>query len=105
MLINITIQTFKTENELELSISKWDIVKEKYMPSFKDKGLVRYSITRIWNKKEQFQLGHIFEYKDENAMQNCIPVWNEIEKKFKDKIQNITVGYRGILVDEYDFKN
>ena len=38
-------------------------------------------------------------------MKNCIPVWNEIEKKFKDKIQNITVGYRGILVDEYDFKN
>ena len=48
--------------------------KRKYMPSFKDKGLVRYSITRIWNKKEQFQLGHIFEYKDENS------VWNEIEK-------------------------
>ena len=105
MLINITIQTFKTENELELSISKWDSIKDKYMLSFKDKGLLRYTITRIWNKNQQFQLGHIFEYKNENAMKNCIPVWNEIEKKFKDKIQNITVGYRGILVDEYDFKN
>ena len=53
MLINITIQTFKTENELELSLSKWDAVKEKFMPLFKDRGLKRYSITRIWNKKEQ----------------------------------------------------
>ena len=59
MLINITIQTFKSENELELSLSKWDAVKDKFMPLFEDRGLKRYSITRIWNKKEQYQLGHI----------------------------------------------
>ena len=39
MLINITIQKFKTENELELSLTKWDAVKDKFMPSFKEKGL------------------------------------------------------------------
>jgi len=25
------------------------------------------------------------------------------KKQFKDKIENITTGYRGILVDEYNF--
>ncbi len=105
MLVNITIQTFKTENELELSISKWDLVKDNFMPLFQEKGLKRYTITRIWNKKDQFQLGHIFEYLDENAMKNCVPIWNDIERQFKDKIQNITIGYRGILIDEYDFRN
>ena len=29
--------------------------------------------------------------------------WNDIEKQFKDKIENITTGYRGILIDEYNF--
>ena len=104
MLVNITIQTFKTENELELSLSKWDSVKDKFMPLFKERGLKRYSITRIWNKKEQFQLGHIFEYKNEQAMKNCLPVWNDIERQFKDKIPNIAVGYRGILLDQYESK-
>ena len=103
MLINITIQTFKSENELELSLSKWDAVKDKFMPLFEDRGLKRYSITRIWNKKEQYQLGHIFEYKDEDSLKDCLPIWNDIEKQFKDKIQNITTGYRGVLIDDYNF--
>ena len=104
VLINITIQSFKSENELELSLVKWDSVKEKFMPRLDRSGLTRYSITRIWNKKDQYQLGHIFEYKNEQAMKDCLPVWNDIEREFKDKIPNIAVGYRGILLDQYESK-
>ena len=104
LLINITIQSFKSENELELSLLKWDSVKEKFMPRLDRNGLTRYSITRIWNKKDQFQLGHIFEYKNEQAMKDCLPIWNDIEREFKDKIPNIAVGYRGILLDRYESK-
>ena len=104
LLINITIQSFKSENELELSLLKWDSVKEKFMPRLDRNGLTRYSITRIWNKKDQFQLGHIFEYKNERAMKDCLPIWNDIEREFKDKIPNIAVGYRGILLDQYESK-
>jgi len=104
VLINITIQSFKSENELELSLVKWDSVKEKFMPRLDRNGLTRYSITRIWNKKDQYQLGHIFEYKNEQAMKNCLPIWNDIEREFKDKIPNIAVGYRGILLDQYESK-
>jgi hypothetical protein len=104
VLINITIQSFKSENELELSLVKWDSVKEKFMPRLDRNGLTRYSITRIWNKKDQYQLGHIFEYKNEQAMKDCLPIWNDIEREFKDKIPNIAVGYRGILLDQYESK-
>ena len=52
----------------------------------------------------QFQLGHIFEYKNEQAMKDCLPIWNDIERQFKDKIPNIAVGYRGILLDQYKSK-
>ena len=105
LLVNITIQSFKNENELELSLLKWNSVKDKFMPRLDRNGLKRYSITRIWNKKDQFQLGHIFEYKNEQSMNECIPIWNDIEREFKDKIPNITVGYRGILLDEYVSKS
>ena len=104
LLINITIQSFKSENELELSLLKWNSVKDKFMPRLDRKGLQRYSITRIWNKKGQFQLGHIFEYKDEQAMKECLPIWKDIEQEFKEKIPNIAVGYRGILLDQYESK-
>ena len=105
MLVNITIQSFKSENELELSLLKWDSVKDKFMPRLDRKGLKRYSITRIWNKKDQFQLGHIFEYKDEQAMKECLPIWKDIEHEFKEKIPNIAVGYRCILLDQYESKS
>ena len=79
--------------------------KEKCMPRLDWDGLKRYSITRIWNKKDQFQLGHIFEYKNEQAMKECLPIWKDIEQEFKEKIPNIAVGYRGILLDQYESKN
>ena len=39
MLMNITVQTFKTENELELSVSRWDAVKDQFMPRFREAGV------------------------------------------------------------------
>ena len=42
MQINVTIQTFKTENELELSVMRWDKIKNEFMPRFKEMGLIRY---------------------------------------------------------------
>ncbi len=103
MLVNITIQTFKSEMELKLSVERWNSVKDEYMPLFKEKGLKRYTCTRIWNKKEKYQLGYIFEYHDEKSMKDCLPIWQKIELKWKEKIENITVGYRGILIDNHDY--
>ena len=34
MLINVTIQTFVFENELELSDKRWTDVKDEYQPTY-----------------------------------------------------------------------
>ena len=68
-LMNVTIQTFKTENDMELSISRWNGLKDKFMPLFKEAGLVRYSTSKVWNRDGQFQLVHVFEYRDWEALQ------------------------------------
>ena len=103
MFVNLTVQSFPSENEMELNIMRWDAVKDKYMSRFAELGLERYTCTRVWNKVEKFQLAYVFEYKDEQAMKNCLPLWKEIEKEFQEKITNMTVAYRGIVIDQYDF--
>ena len=102
MLINITIQTFTSQNELELSVSRWDEIKHEYMPKFYKLGLARYTTSRIWNKTEKHQLAHIFEYQDQKSMEDCLPIWGAIEQRWREKITNKTLSYRGIQIDCLD---
>jgi hypothetical protein len=67
MLINITIQTFTSQNELELSVSRWDEIKH--------------------------------EYRDQKSMEDCLPIWGAIEQRWREKITNKTLSYRGIQID------
>ena len=105
MLVNISIQTFKLENDLELSCSRWRDVRHKFMPELERLGLKRYTTTRIWNKKEKHQLAHIFEYDTQEAMQACLPVWGKIENEWREKIVNTTLGFRGVIIDQDDFSD
>jgi hypothetical protein len=98
MLINITLQTFMSENDLELSDSRWTSVKDQYLPRLYNLGLERYTTTRIWNRADKFQLAHIFEYRDKEAMDACLPIWGEIEATWREKIMNKTTSYRGIQI-------
>ena len=43
--------------------------------------------------------------KRKQAMKECLPIWKDIEQEFKEKIPNIAVGYRGILLDQYESKS
>ena len=98
MLINITLQTFMSENDLELSDSRWTNVKDQYLPRLYNLGLERYTTTRIWNRADKFQLAHIFEYRDKEAMDACLPIWGELEATWREKIMNKTTSYRGIQI-------
>ena len=93
----------QTENEMELSISRWDGVKDQFMRFLRTPGLVRYSTSKVWNREGQFQLLHVFEYRDQEAADACIPIWQQIETKWKEKIENVTSGYRGVLIDQFNF--
>ena len=104
MHVNVTIQTFKTENELERSVMRWDKIKSELRPKFKEMGLVRYKTRRILSDQKKFQLSQIFEYEDNESAKNCIPIWGEIERKWSEKIENTTTSYRGKMMDRFDFE-
>ena len=87
-----------SENDLELSDSRWTNVKDQYLPRLYNLGLERYTTTRIWNRADKFQLGHIFEYRDKDAMEACLPIWSKLEARWRDKIMNKTTSYRGVQI-------
>ena len=80
-LMNVTVQTFKTENEMELRISRWRDVHDSFMPHFKDAGQSRYSTSRAWNREGQFCLCIFFEHRDQDVFDACVPIWEQIETK------------------------
>ncbi len=102
-LMNVTIQTFKTENEMELSISRWDGVKDQFMPLLGTRDWFGILPQKSGIGEGQFQLLHVFEYRDQEAADACIPIWQQIETKWKEKIENVTSGYRGVLIDQFNF--
>ena len=73
------------------------------MPRFREAGVTRYPCTRVLNRQGQYQLAFVFEYRDKEAMDECLPMWKEIGKEWKQKIENVTIGYRGVLIDQYDY--
>ena len=104
-LINYTTQDFVSEKELELKLFRWNNIKDKYLQKLKANGILRIVTTKVWNKEGVSRLGHLFEYEDDKAYQKCQPIFQEIERNEK-KDQLIKVfGNRGVVLEEYDFRN
>ena len=104
-LFNYTTQDFVSEKELELKLFRWNNIKDKYLSKLKANGILRIVTTKVWNKEGVSRLGHLFEYEDDKAYQKCQPIFQEIERNEK-KDQLIKVfGNRGVVLEEYDFRN
>ena len=103
-LINFTTQDFVSEKELELKLFRWDKIKNKYIPKLKANGLLLFGDYKIWNK-EGFNRKNLFEYEDEKAFKKCQPIFEEIEKKEKEDQLIKIFGNRGIILEEFDFRN
>ena len=99
-LINYSTQDFSTESDMLITLHNWQDKKGKFLPKLKSKGLLRHAIMRVWNRDGSFRIGHIFEYKDENAYKNCQPIWQEIEKQDKSKVPIKIFANRGIVLEE-----
>ena len=104
-LINYTTQDFVSEKELELRLYRWNTIKDKYLPKLKANGLLRMVTTKVWNKEGVSRLGHLFEYEDDKAYQKCQPIFQEIERNEKEDQLIKVFGNRGVVLEEYDFRN
>ena len=99
-LINYTTADFATKADMELRIYKWQEHKDKYLPKLQSKGMLRFSITRVWNKEGVFRIGYLFEYRDEKAYKDCQEIWQDIEKNMKSETVVKVFANRGIVVED-----
>ena len=101
-LINYTTRDFISKTELDLFISKQDIFYSKtIIAQFKNAGLVRRVVTRIWNREGAYRVGILFEYTGEKAYKDCQRLLEKhILPHFKD-FNTKVVGSRGIVVHEF----
>ena len=104
-LINYTTQDFVSEKELELKLFRWNNIKDKYIAKLKANGILRMVTTKVWNKEGVSRLGYLFEYEDDKAYQKCQPIFQEIERIEKEDQLIKNFGNRGVVLEEYDFRN
>ena len=101
-LINYTTREFMSDNELELYAKKQDeIFTEEVTKIFIEAGMLRRVVTQIWNKKETFRVGIIFEYKDQTAYKNCQSLLEKHYLPFLKDYNTKVIGSRGIVVHEF----
>ncbi len=102
-LINYTTRDFISKAELELYISKQDTIFTKdVITEFKNAGMVRRVVTKIWNRDGAFRVGILFEYTGEKAFKDCQKL---LEKHYLHHLKDFNtkvVGSRGIVVHEFD---
>ena len=70
-LKNYSIAEYGSKADMDLSLYRSKEKRDTLMPMLKAKGLLRFSILRIWNKQGIFRLGYLFEYKDEVVYKSC----------------------------------
>tara|TARA_B100000963_G_scaffold60872_1_gene48840 strand:+ start:539 stop:685 length:147 start_codon:yes stop_codon:yes gene_type:complete len=47
----------------------------------------------------------LYEYEDDKSFQKCQPTFQEIERNEKENKLIKVFGNRGVVLDEYDFRN
>ena len=101
-LINHTIVEFPSEEYLELRKRELLDLSDEFFAKASKMGMLRYTISKIWNKTEKNKLCFTFEYKDEKSYKQC--------QKFIEKWQHVTdnssvprkvFSNRGIIIADY----
>ena len=92
--------TSNAEREKYLKLSK-DYWTDDIFISLKQKGLLRKSVTKIWNVDGQAKLGILFEYCDKNAFERCEMEIRDLTRKHGFKFSMSVRTLRGIEIDEW----
>ena len=80
-LLNYTTADFSTKADMEIRIYRRQEQRDKYLPKLQVKGMLRFTITRVWNKEGVFRIGYLFEYKKRRRI--------KIVKKYGKKLKAI----------------
>ena len=93
---NVTLQTFASEGDMALVDQRWEKYGPAYLKRLSEKGLLSFERVQIWNKDSKVMRFIIFRYESADAIKNCMPIWEEIEKTNFKNVGVKVIAYRGI---------
>ena len=84
---------FQSKFHMDAMVAQMESVSETMGDTFKDAGLLSFTVTQIWNKQGKFRLGVYYAYRDEKAFIDCQKLLNGIPQDEENPtIQNADRG-------------
>ena len=84
-LISYITSDFQSQSDMKIGEIEWEKIMNERFDKFKKAGVVRQTVTQIWNKEGTLRLGHLWEYKDDKAFIACQKLFKEAEAEFKKR--------------------
>ena len=101
-LINHTIVEFPSEEYLELRKRELLDLSDEFFAKASKMGMLRYTISIIWNKTEKNKLCFTFEYKDEKSYKQCQKFIEEWQRATDNSsVPRKVFSNRGIIIADY----
>ena len=101
-LINHTIVEFPSEEYLELRKRELLDLSDEFFAKASKMGMLRYTISIIWNKTEKNKLCFTFEYKDEKSYKHCQKFIEEWQRATDNSsVPRKVFSNRGIIIADY----
>lgn len=101
-LLNHTVVEFQSAEHLELRLRQILDTSDEFYENAAKLGMLRYTIAKIWNKKESHKLCFTFEYADEDAFKNCqvfIEDWHKTQNV--SSMPRKVYANRGVIIADY----
>lgn len=99
-LMNFVTVDYMSEADMELALVRWTDNRERYLPELTSRGMLRFTVLKIWNRQGIHRLGFWYEYRDPEAYAACKDIWAEIERMGTARQPMKIVANRGVVVED-----
>ena len=76
-IISFTLLDFPNESEMTGFLYLVEQRYEAHAAKLRAAGMIRFYVTRIFNKGDKFTIGNWLEYRDQDAFAKCDAIWKE----------------------------
>ena len=104
VITSYTLVDFPTESDMTAFFVFVEQNYEQLANELRDHGMIKFYITRVFNKEGKFTVGNWLEYKDQDAYLACDQIWKVFMMTVYAQNTSVTAKiapHRGIV--QYDY--
>ena len=104
VITSYTLVDFATESDMTAFFVFVEQNYEQLANDLRDHGMIKFYITRVFNKEGKFTVGNWLEYKDQDAYLTCDQIWKTFMMTVYAQNTSVTAKiapHRGIV--QYDY--